>query len=256
MNFKKILLVFFFSQIFCLWVFWEEENEVYFVVESSSNLCWEFIKWTAEKNNWLPNWYEAVFLNDEINTKFVTNLSCQSWNISACCKELWYRYAWISIGQKDISEERSATEYLARKNIIMTHSFDPANYMLDSSITRKELMKIIMKISKEKVREECREIFTDVKNDWGCKYIESALEFWYIAWNQKFRPNDFVTKSEAIKLILQAQNIKKRYQTTSWQQDYISTAYYLWFIDQKFNSYNEFASRWYIFSTVSRSLNY
>jgi hypothetical protein len=37
-------------------------------------------------------------------------------------------------------------------------------------------MKIVMNISGIEVQDNCREIFVDVVDDWGCKYIESALE--------------------------------------------------------------------------------
>ena len=82
-------------------------------------------------------------------------------------------------------------------------------------------------ISIEKIIESCRKIFSDVSTDWGCKYIESALEYDFIESNLRFRPNENVTKVEALKLIFQARNIEKRYTTLYWQEDYISSAYYL-----------------------------
>ena len=39
-----------------------------------------------------------------------------------------------------------------------------------------------------------------------------------------FRPDDNITKSEAIKLIFKARNIEKKYSTDNWQADYAKTA--------------------------------
>ena len=114
-------------------------------------------------------------------------------------------------------------------------------------------MKIIINISDIEAYNDCKWIFADVENDWACKYIESALDNDFIEWLQGFRPNDRVTKTEALKLIFKAKNIEKSYNTSYWQEDYISTAYYKGYIDEKFKNYNETASRWWIFLTASRT---
>jgi len=238
-----------------LWVFWAAWDS-YYVINKNTQICWEFIQWTASKNNWVPEWFESVTLVEWLFSRFNATQSCQKWNTSACCKDLWYRYAWVSIGQVIISENRSAAEYLAQKNIIVNHSLDPSNYLLDADISRKELMKIIIQASGIETRDSCKNIFSDVEDDWGCKYIETALSQWIIAWNQEFRPNDSVTQSEALKLVFQSLNIEKRYTTNSWQQDYISSAFYLWFINIKFSDYNLAAKRWYIFSVLEKALKY
>jgi len=91
-------------------------------------------------------------------------------------------------------------------------------YRLNSTITRKETMKIISKLSWENVEDKCDGIFSDVdKNDWGCKYIEFAYKKNLIAKNNNFRPNDLITKTEAIKLVLKTKNIDKTVNTGNWQ---------------------------------------
>jgi len=57
----------------------------------------------------------------------------------------------------------------------VNHSLDPSNYLLDADISRKELMKIIIQASGIETRDSCKNIFSDVEDDWGCKYIETAL---------------------------------------------------------------------------------
>jgi S-layer homology domain len=56
-------------------------------------------------------------------------------------------------------------------------------------------MKIVMNLSGKSVSGTCSNMFSDVANDWGCKYIESALANGFIAKNAKFRPNDSITKA-------------------------------------------------------------
>jgi len=252
MFFRKIGIAIWISQIFFLGAFWLSDWQ-YYVVETEKKLCWVFTRWITNDPNWLPEGWKAVFLYDEIFTKFLWNLQCENWYVSHCCKELWYRYAGVPIGQYYISNERSGAEFLASKKVINVKSFNPHEYKLEDKITRKEIMKVIINLSEKELQEECREIFADVANDWGCKYIETALENGFITWNRWFRPDDFVTQTEALKLILQARWIGKKYETDNWREDYISTAYYLWYIDKKFSDYNTFASRGWIFSAAART---
>jgi hypothetical protein len=42
-------------------------------------------------------------------------------------------------------------------------------------------MKVISNASGIIVKDYCNEVFIDVQDDWGCKYIESALDNEYIA---------------------------------------------------------------------------
>jgi len=170
------------------------------------------------------------------------------------CKENNYRYAWVPIWDTFISNERAWAEFLARKKIISSRSTYPSLYNLGENITRKEIMKIIINASEVKEElEECKYIFADVEWDWWCKYIEAALKSWFITWNEWFRPNDNVSISEALKLIFNARWISKRYNTWDWEQDYISSAYYLWYTENKENNYTQAATRWWIFSALAQS---
>lgn len=252
MKLTKIFFWVFLSQIFCLGVFWLSQGQ-YYVVEPEEKLCWVFIPGNSSVPNWLMEWWEAVYLKDELWTPFLENINCESWNIANCCKEVGYRYAGVPIGQSYISDKRFGAEFLAAKKIIAKKSLNPHEYKLSEQITRKEVMKVILNISGKKIQEDCREIFVDVEDDWACKYIESALEYRYIIGNQAFRPNDPVTQTEALKMILQAKGVWKKYDTNNWQEDYISTAYYLGYIDKKYSDYNILATRGWIFSAAAKS---
>ncbi len=86
------------------------------------------------------------------------------------------------------------------------------------------MMKIVMNLSGKTVSDVCNGAFEDVPNDWGCKYIESALSYGFIAANDTFRPNDSISKAEAMKLLLKAKGIDKAYNSDDWQYDYMKTA--------------------------------
>jgi len=93
---------------------------------------------------------------------------------------------------------------LADREIIKKQN-NISDYKLDLKISRMETMKIIAKLSGKNVEDKCDGIFPDVdKNGWGCKYIEFAYRENLIAKNKNFRPNDFITKTESMKLILKA----------------------------------------------------
>lgn len=248
----KILISFLLSQIVYLGVFGLSEWGIY-VIDQNENLCWEFIRWNAQNPNWLPEWWMAVEKDEKLAADFFWNDNCKNSSTENCCRSNWYRYAWRAIGVRTIPEERRAAEFIAGKKIIESHSLKPESYNLNEIVTRKEIMKVIINASNTQVQEVCREIFLDVEYDWWCKYIETALEQWYITGNQKFRPNAPLTKTEALKLIFKSRSIDKAYTTNSWQEDYISTALYLWFIDEKYWDYNKVATRGWIFSVLAKT---
>ena len=77
--FKKIIFSLIFSQCLLLGVFWAT-TDTYYVVEKEKNLCWEFTRWDAASPNWLPKWWEAVFLDDALDTEFFSDINCEQWN--------------------------------------------------------------------------------------------------------------------------------------------------------------------------------
>lgn len=147
-------------------------------------------------------------------------------------------------------------DYLAENWIINNNSDNPDDYRLWDPITRRETMKIIIKLAWIEVQDKCEWKFKDVKSDdWWCKYIETALNSWYITKNESFRPNDNITKSEVLKLIFKAKNISKIQETTNWQEDYEKTAIYYKIITDDFKDYDSVAKRWWIFAAVANALN-
>ncbi len=249
---SRLLTVLLFSQIFYLGVFSLSHWSIY-VVNETENLCGEFTRGNSEKPNWLQDWWKAIKTDEALEIKFFSDINCESATPEKCCKSQWYRSAGVPVWIEKVSGERKASEFLASKKIIESHSLSPISYNLDANISRKEVMKVISNASGIIVKDYCNEVFIDVQDDWGCKYIESALDNEYIAWNEKFRPNDNITKTEALKLIFKAREIEKSYETSSWQEDYISTALYIGLIDEKYWDYNSIASRGWIFLVLGKT---
>lgn len=146
-----------------------------------------------------------------------------------------------------------SANFLATQWIINNNSFNPSDYNLDSNITRREMLKVMMNVSGKSVPSQCDGKFSDVdSSDWGCKYAEAALREWYIAANATFRPNDNVTQIEALKMIMQANSIQ-RDDNTDWRAGYVSKANSEWLLVENYLAYDDMWVRGWIFSTSARS---
>lgn len=170
---------------------------------------------------------------------------------------VWEPVPWAEIYIELEPDDEPSANFLALKGFISDNSATPANYRLIETITRKEMIKIIVKVAWLEVQEKCEKKFSDVAEDWGCKYIESALKAWFISNNNgKFRPDENITKTESLKLIFKARGIQKLYNTTNWQEDYMKTAFDLKFISSQYNQYKDYntsALRGWIFIVIART---
>lgn len=102
-----------------------------------------------------------------------------------------------------------AANSLAARGIIVDKSSNIAEYRLGDTITRREMIKVAMQLSTcgdtVEVANVCEGKFADLKSsDWGCKYAEAALADGIVSANTYFRPNDNVSKAEALKMIMQS----------------------------------------------------
>lgn len=126
------------------------------------------------------------------------------------------------VGVKADDASVAAANRLAALGVIVDNSSNPAKYNLDGSITRREMLKVMMNLSSVEVSDTCEGKFADLKSsDWGCKYAEAALKAGFIAANTNFRPNDLVSKSEALKMVMQAKGLAKKEGVTPWQKAYV-----------------------------------
>jgi len=83
-------------------------------------------------------------------------------------------------------------------------------YNLGSNITRAEMAKIAVNVGKISPTECTGKIFSDVTIELGdlCGYIEAAANAGIINGTaQKFRPADFITRAESLKMLLSTAGI-------------------------------------------------
>jgi hypothetical protein len=106
------------------------------------------------------------------------------------------------------SDEANA-EFLADKWIIVRHPGGSFLYRLDDTITRAEVIGMALKIKWITLPNDytCKNYFSDVKydakNNWICRAVELAADNWLVTRaNLKFRPQDKITKVEALAIML------------------------------------------------------
>lgn len=169
---------------------------------------------------------------------------------------IWVSIISISSVSAYSQESLESAKLLSDKWFISDKSSNPSEYLLDSNITRQEMMKIAIKITGESVDwNSCRWEFLDVdKNGWSCKYIEKALDLGIISASDKFRPEDFLNKTEAVKIILKSVKLEKVQETENWQNDYMVSALEYGMIDSKYTDYNTVVDRGWVFTIAAKSL--
>ena len=170
-------------------------------------------------------------------------------------KKLLWVIALLAISVNSVwASELSSAQALAAKWVIKAQS-NTSDFRLGDTITRKEMMKIVMNLSGKNVPDTCAGSFGDVVNDWGCKYIETALANGFIAKNANFRPNDTITKAESMKLLMQARGIDRVSNTSDWQGDWMNTAFNNGLLSAKYTDHNTAAKRGFLFDVGAKPIS-
>ncbi len=151
------------------------------------------------------------------------------------------------------SEEVKSADFLAYIWVIVSRE-NESDYELDNKITRREMLKVMMNMSWTEIIEKCEWKFSDMTaSDWWCKYAEIALENGMIAANSSFRPDDNISKIEALKMIFKWINLERE-ENTDWKVWYVNTAVDSWIIDSAFTDYDTLAKRWWIFNSAREAI--
>ena len=136
-----------------------------------------------------------------------------------------------------------AADKLATLGVIVDQSANPANYRLGDNLPRKEATKVMMNLSSVSVVDNCTGNFSDLTSaDWACKYAETALANGMVAGNANFRPDDLVSKIEALKMVFQGRNLERN-DTADWKMGYVSAAVEMGVASSAFSDYDAPASR-------------
>jgi hypothetical protein len=84
-----------------------------------------------------------------------------------------------------------------------SNDFGPGN-----SVTRAEVVKMVLEAAGSELSEEDLAVFQDMAEHWAKKYVRYAYKNGIIkGYNDGFRPNQFVTRAEALKIVMGALGI-------------------------------------------------
>ncbi len=137
-----------------------------------------------------------------------------------------------------------AADKLATLDVIVDQSANPADYRLGDNLPRKEATKVMMNLSTDiDVVDNCTGEFSDLTSaDWACKYAETALANGMVAANANFRPDDLVSKIEALKMVFQGRGLERN-NDADWRMGYVSAAVEMGVAPAAFTDYDAAASR-------------
>lgn len=156
------------------------------------------------------------------------------------------------------NSQLEAANDLAEREVIRDNSGNPSAYNLDSNVLRQEIALISRRVSGLGENSGCKNIFWDVTantpNTWACKNIEALVDYNLISANPNFRPEDSITKSEALIMFIRSIGFDFTIQNMSnWQEEVVSFAASKWVVEN-FTDYNTLAKRGWIFEIANFSI--
>lgn len=158
------------------------------------------------------------------------------------------------------SEELSAANSLAAKEVIKNHSDNPGLYNLDNPVLRQEIALISRRVSWVSENTSCKNIFNDVSattpNDWVCKNVEALVENGLISANENFNPERNISKSEALIMFIRSIGFDFEIDENSsknWQEQVVEFAVANDVVEN-FTDYNTEAKRGWIFKIADYSI--
>jgi len=176
-------------------------------------------------------------------TALVTIIAIGSINFSA----FWYT-----------NSQLEAANSLAQRSTIKDHKNNPKDYNLDSNVLRQEIALISRRVSGFKENIGCKNTFSDISatmpNSWICKNVESLIDNNLISKNSSFRPEDSITKSEALIMFIRSIGFDfKIKDEKNWQKEVVDFAVSKWVV-KSFIDYNALAKRGWIFEIANFSI--
>ena len=161
----------------------------------------------------------------------------------------------VTTGVSAASADLTAANKLAADGIINDNSANPANYHLGDKVLRQEIAKVAANIAGLTPNATCSNKFSDVSattpNTWACGYVEALLDAGLVSANAKFNPESNISKSEALKMMLEAAGYTNVYtNAANWQAETVAFAVQKG-VTTSFSDYNTEATRGWIFSVAS-----
>lgn len=216
------------SQLIC-------KNWVYETISWISCISWNLWKIcslvsTGTTNTW-------VIINSIVTTNNLKNL-IDKINSTPSLNKTYY----LKINDlKDISNHYSKkyVDVLINKKIINWYS--DKTFRPDNNITRAEYLSILMKAFNIAVDENIKKSsFTDIEYwSWQIKYAQKARDFEISNKSTQFRPNDTITRAEALSMLFKiswislntnSTNTFSDTDTETWMSKYINKAKSIWLV--------------------------
>lgn len=158
------------------------------------------------------------------------------------------------------NNELISANNLAHREVIRDNSENPTAYNLNDNVLRQEIALISRRVSGIEENTSCKNIFTDVStttpNTWACNNIEALVDNNFISRNESFRPEDFISKSEALIMLIRSIGFNFEIDNDNginWQTQVVEYAYNKWVVDN-FTDYNELATRGWVFKIAEFSI--
>ena len=156
--------------------------------------------------------------------------------------------------------ELEAANSLAEKWIINDHSGDTINYNLDDNVLRQEIAAVSRWVAWLDKKSQCDEIFDDLTaidpNKWACINVEPLVDNDLITKNDTFRPEENITKAEAIGMLIKSIWFDYSYDSDnsdSWQVQIVDYAVEKWVVDD-FTDYDIDATRGWVFMVADTTI--
>ncbi len=160
----------------------------------------------------------------------------------------------------DNKTELESANSLAKQKIINDRSSDPKKYMLDSHVLRQEIAAVARWVAKLEKKGKCDNLFKDLSdtkpNWWACRNVEVLVDNDLISKNETFRPEDKITKSETIAMLIKAIGFDYKMDPDSdknWQEQVVEYA-----IEKKviepFTDFNTNATRGWVFQVADTTI--
>lgn len=145
--------------------------------------------------------------------------------------------------------------------IIVDHSSNPSLYELDKNILRQEIAWVIVNLSCLPKKSYCDNEFKDVSatnpNNWACYSVETLLDAKVIAANPNYRPEEDISKAEALWMIVKAvykneytYNPNSKY---TWQEQVVSFAVSKKIVEP-FTDFDKKVDRTFIFEVAYKAI--
>lgn len=152
-----------------------------------------------------------------------------------------------------------AANDLAEKWII-TKKTNNQDYNVLEWVLRQEIAVISRRVSGIWENTGCKNIFWDVSanipNDWVCKNVEALVENNFISKNDNFRPEDNISKAEALIMLIRSIGFDftlDSNSTVSWQKQVVDYSVTKWVV-KDFSDFGVEATRWWIFEVANYSI--